>query len=67
MLQQCIGLGQKDWVSKLPAVEFAINSARSESTGFVPFFLNMGQTPRSMIWEYSGPDEYPGVQNFALQ
>ena len=27
MIQQCIGETQKDWVSKLPAVEFAINSS----------------------------------------
>jgi RNase H-like domain found in reverse transcriptase/Reverse transcriptase (RNA-dependent DNA polymerase)/Integrase zinc binding domain len=67
MLRQCIGPDQRDWVAKLPAVEFAINSAQSESTGFAPFFLNAGRMPRSMIWESSGPDEYPGVRNFALQ
>jgi hypothetical protein len=33
MLRQCINPNQKDWVSKLPAIQFAINSARSESTG----------------------------------
>ena len=27
MIRQCIGKTQKDWVSKLPAVEFAINSS----------------------------------------
>ena len=42
MLRQCIGEKQNDWVAKLPAIEFAINSARSESTGYAPFFLNMG-------------------------
>jgi hypothetical protein len=40
MLRQCVDAKQKDWVSKLPAIEFAINSARSESTGYAPFFLN---------------------------
>lgn len=27
MIRQCIGTNQKDWVVKLPAIEFAINSA----------------------------------------
>jgi hypothetical protein len=54
MLRQCINNKQTDWVSKLPAIEFAINSARSESTGYAPFFLNSGQMPRPMIWDSAG-------------
>ena len=50
MLRQCIMPDQRDWVSKLPAIEFAINSARSESTGYAPFFLNFGRMPRNMIF-----------------
>ncbi len=42
MLRQCINNKQMDWVSKLPAIEFAISSAQSESTGYAPFFLNSG-------------------------
>jgi hypothetical protein len=53
-------------VSKLLAIEFAMNSARSESTGFSPFFLNTGRMPRSMIWN-SDKCEYPGIANFAMQ
>jgi hypothetical protein len=49
MLRQCIDPKQKSWVSKLSAIEFAINSARSASTGYAPFFLNTGRMPRSMI------------------
>uniref|UniRef100_A0A0W0F7U9 Putative polyprotein n=1 Tax=Moniliophthora roreri TaxID=221103 RepID=A0A0W0F7U9_MONRR len=67
MLRQCISPNQKDWVSKLPAIEFAINSARSESTGYAPFFLNFGQMPRSMIWTSDLSDEYPSVRVFARQ
>jgi len=37
MLHQCIGDKQRDWVAKLPAVEFMINSSRSESTGYASF------------------------------
>ena len=46
MLRQCVDAKQKDWVSKLPAIEFAINSARSAATGYAPFFLNTGRMPR---------------------
>jgi hypothetical protein len=38
MLRQCVDNKQTNWVSKLPAIQFAINSARSESAGFAPFF-----------------------------
>ena len=67
MLQQCINEKQTDWVSKLPAIEFAINSARSESTGFAPFVLNTGRMPRSMIWTSPKSNEYPTVRAFAIQ
>ena len=67
MLRQCVHPDQKDWVSKLPVIEFAINSARSESTGFAPFFLNSGRMPRSMIWTSPSSSEYPSVRTFALQ
>ena len=42
MLRSCISPTQRDWVSKLPAIEFAINIARSETTGYAPFFLKLG-------------------------
>lgn len=67
MLRQCIGPNQRDWVLKLPAIEFTINSAQSETTRFAPFFLNTGQMPRPMIWNSASSDEYPAVRNFALQ
>jgi hypothetical protein len=67
MLRQCINPNQKDWVAKLPTIQFAINSARSESTGFAPFFLNNGRMPRAMIWNSASPTEYPNVREFALK
>ncbi|KAJ3514734.1 hypothetical protein NLJ89_g2201 [Agrocybe chaxingu] len=67
MLRQCISDDQKDWVAKLPAIEFAINSARSASTGYAPFFLNSGQMPRPMIWDNPAKAEYPAVRTFAQQ
>lgn len=67
MLRLCIETDQKDWVLKLPAIEFAINNARSKSMGFAPFFLNSGRMPRSMIWDNKEPleKEYTGVKAFA--
>ena len=65
MIRQCVSPDQKDWVTKLPAVEFAINSARSSTTGFSPFQLNYGRNPTSLIWKVE--DEFPGVQKFAEQ
>ncbi|KDQ23103.1 hypothetical protein PLEOSDRAFT_1049112, partial [Pleurotus ostreatus PC15] len=65
MIRQCIEPSQKDWVLRLPAIEFAINSARSESTGYAPFFLNNGRMPRSLLWDSPSKDEFPGVRVFA--
>jgi transposase InsO family protein len=63
MIRQCVRPDQKDWVFKLPAIEFAINSARSSTTGFSPFQLNYGRNPSPMIWQ--GQEEFPGVRRFA--
>ena len=59
--------GQRDWATKLPAIEFAINSARSEVTGYAPFFLNHGRMPRSFIWDDPSKEEYPGVRSYATK
>jgi hypothetical protein len=67
MLRQCVKLDQKDWVSCLPAIEFAINLARLETTRFAPFFLNTGCLPHSLIWNNPDPDKYPSVKSFAQQ
>jgi hypothetical protein len=67
MLRQCIHKIQRDWVAKLPAIEFAINSARSESTGFALFFINYGQMPQAMLWNFAAPTEYPSIRKFALR
>ncbi|EPS95032.1 hypothetical protein FOMPIDRAFT_1086358, partial [Fomitopsis schrenkii] len=49
MLRQCVSPTQKDWVLRLPGIEFALNLACSESTRFALFFLNTGCMPRLMI------------------
>ncbi|KIK12994.1 hypothetical protein PISMIDRAFT_18298 [Pisolithus microcarpus 441] len=65
MLRCCIGPNQRDWVSRLPEIKFAINSATSESTGYTPFFLNTGRMPRRMIWDAPEREEYPSIRAFA--
>ena len=67
MLQQCVHPNQKDWVAKLPAIEFAINSARSENMGYAPLFLNSGRMPCTMVWNSNSTTEFPSVCEFALQ
>ncbi|KZP07977.1 hypothetical protein FIBSPDRAFT_762104, partial [Athelia psychrophila] len=63
MLRQCVAPDQRDWVGKLPMIEFAMNSASSATTGYAPFVLNTGRMPPSMIW--SEDSEFPGVRIFA--
>ena len=63
MIRQCVRPDQKDWTIKLPAVEFAINSARSSTTGFSPFQLNYERNPSPMVWNVQ--DEFPGLWKFA--
>lgn len=67
MIRQCVSADQRDWVLKLPAIEFAINLACSETTGYSPFFLNTGRQPRALIWNTPPTNEYPGVRAFAQQ
>lgn len=66
MLRELVNNRQTDWAFKLPAIEFALNSARSDSTGFSPFFLNHGRMPRAMVWNSAPQSEFPAVRNFAL-
>jgi hypothetical protein len=63
MLRQCVSPDQRDWAIKLPAIEFAINSASSASRKEPPFVLIYGRQPPSMIWNVKS--EYPGVRVFA--
>ena len=65
ILRAAIRADQADWVSKIPMVEFAINSAVSASTGFAPFELNCGFLPR--MFQELPPSSLPGVQHFAEQ
>jgi hypothetical protein len=58
---------QKNWVSKLDAVEFAINASISATTGFAPFELVNGCMP-SMIKELRSDKVIPtGIKVFVEQ
>lgn len=47
ILRAFVDPDQRNWVSKLPAVQYAINSSVSATTGFSPFELNYGYVPNS--------------------
>ena len=64
MLRSRISPNQQDWVAWLPAIEFALNLAHSETMGYSPFFLNSGRMPRTFVWNEAIRDEYPSVRAF---
>jgi hypothetical protein len=64
MLRSMVSPDQKDWVPKVPMIEFALNSSINGSTGFAPFELTYGYMPR--INPFPVEDiKYPGVLAFA--
>ncbi|KXN87599.1 hypothetical protein AN958_08424 [Leucoagaricus sp. SymC.cos] len=65
MLYQYIAPDQKNWVLKLLAIEFVINSAQSKVTGYALFFLNYGCMPHSLIWNLPSQSKFPGIRIFA--
>lgn len=56
---------QKDWLSKLPMVEFAINSSTNAATGFAPFELTYGYMP--VIHRPIPATPFAGVRDFVQQ
>lgn len=66
ILRSIIRPDQRDWVSKLPAVQFAMNSSVSATTGFSPFELNHGYIPDSTGF-FQSISASPGVKEFADQ
>lgn len=64
ILRAAVAPDQRDWVDRLPMVEFAINSSISSSTGFAPFELTYGILPRMVTGLETGTVA-PGVEKFA--
>ncbi|KAF8628920.1 hypothetical protein AX17_005886, partial [Amanita inopinata Kibby_2008] len=54
---------QDNWQSQLPMVEFAMNSAVSEPTGYAPFESNYGWMPR-MLQGVVDNSSHAGVKQF---
>jgi transposase InsO family protein len=63
VLQSVIDDCQSNWVEQLPLVEFTMNSASSEATGFAPFEVNYGWMPH-IIRRVDFNMPRPGVKQF---
>jgi len=67
ILRTVVRSDQKDWITKINMVEFAINSSVSGMTGYAPFELNGAYMP-SMIKEIRSDEVFAhGVKTFALE
>ena len=49
MLRNFLNFRMNNWTTLLPTLEFAYNSAKQESTGHSPFYLNCGYEPRTVL------------------
>jgi hypothetical protein len=67
LFQAAISPDQKDWVYKIPMMEFAINTSISKSTGFTPFELDGVYMPRMIRQLPELNTAPPGVRTFAQQ
>jgi hypothetical protein len=67
ILRAVVQPDQRDWVEKLPMVEFALNSNISNSTGFSPFELNYGYMPTFIGGISPMADAKPGIKRFVNQ
>ena len=54
---------QRDWATRLPMVEFALNASTNQSMGYAPFELVNGHIPRMTMT--IPPSDIPGVREFA--
>jgi hypothetical protein len=64
ILRSTVSPDQKDWVPRVPLVEFTLNSSINSSSGFAPFELNYGYMPRLVAFPTDGI-KYCGVKEFA--
>ena len=67
ILRATVRPDQQDWSSKIPMVEFALNSAISSSSGFAPFELNYGHMPHINPGFTPTPSAVPGVKHFVAR
>src|SRR5712672_1624340 len=64
ILQVLIRPDQQDWLNKIPMVEFALNSAISNLSGFALFELNYGYMPSMNLGIIPEPSKILGVKYF---
>jgi hypothetical protein len=64
ILRSTVSPDQKDWVPRVPLVEFALNSSINSSSGFAPFELNYGYMPQLVAFPTNGI-KYRSVKEFA--
>jgi len=67
LFRAAISPDQKDWVYKIPMMEFAINTIISESTGFTPFELDSAYMPRMIHQLPESNTALPGIRTFTQQ
>jgi hypothetical protein len=61
-----VHLDQQDWTTKVLMVEFTLNSAISNSSGFALFELNYGYMPSVNPGFIPEPSTVPGVKHFVM-
>jgi hypothetical protein len=57
-----VAADQHDWATRLPLVEFALNSSTNASTGFCAFELTYGYVPPML--QSAPATDFKGVHNF---
>jgi len=67
LFRAAISPDQKDWVYKIPMMEFTINASISKSTGFAPFELDGAYMPRMICQLPESNTALPGIRTFAQQ
>jgi hypothetical protein len=67
LFRAAISPDQKDWVYKIPMMEFAINTSISKSTGFMPFELDGAYMPTMICQLPESNTAPPGMRTFAQQ
>jgi len=67
LFRAAISPDQKDWVYKIPMMEFAINASISESTGFTPFKLDGVYMPMMIRQLPESNTAPPGIRSFTQQ
>ena len=67
ILRAMVKPDQQDWAEKIPLVEFALNSAISNSSGFAPFELTYGYIPSLNPGLTPEPSSVPGVKHFVMR